>query len=114
VDKAINKATARHYSWGHNCDSWILAGTPGLSIKQELMSAGTKEQMHFHTHARQFFFILKGAATFYLEQQKEIVIEQQGLLIEPMTKHFIANKTSEPLEFLVISQPSTDYDRTNI
>jgi mannose-6-phosphate isomerase-like protein (cupin superfamily) len=70
--------------------------------------------LHFHTNAQQFFYILKGCATFYLEENKIVVTEQKGILINPKTKHFIANETAEQLDFLVISQPTTNNDRTTI
>ncbi len=108
----MDKHTATHYVWGDNCDSWVLADTPGLSVKQERMPDGTREKLHFHTHAQQFFFVLKGTATFYLEQDKIVLTEQKGLLITPTTKHYIANETAEALDFLVISQPTTNWDRT--
>jgi mannose-6-phosphate isomerase-like protein (cupin superfamily) len=114
TEKIIERQTAEHYLWGDNCDSWVLADTLGLSVKQESMPSGTKEKLHFHTNAQQFFFILKGSATFYLEDSKIILTEEKGLLIQPKTKHFIANETSEQLEFLVISQPTTNNDRTTI
>lgn len=114
TEKIIDKQTATHYLWGDNCDSWVLADTLGLSVKQESMPSSTREKLHFHTNAQQFFFILKGTATFYLEGRKTIVNEQKGILIQPKTKHYIANETSERLDFLVISQPTTNNDRTTI
>lgn len=112
--KVIDKQTAKHYFWGDNCDSWILSDSEGLSVKQESMPVDTKEKLHFHTQAQQFFFILKGTATFYLNDSIEIIGEQKGLLIEPKTKHYIANESDEVLDFLVISQPTTNNDRTII
>ena len=114
MNKVIDKQSAEHYLWGENCDSWVLVDTFGLSVKQENMPSGTREKLHFHTNAQQFFFILKGTATFYLENEQVIVTEQKGLSIQPETKHFIANETNENLEFLVISQPTTNNDRTTI
>jgi mannose-6-phosphate isomerase-like protein (cupin superfamily) len=114
MNKVTDKKNARHYLWGNNCESWALAETESLSVKLESMPPGTREQLHFHTNAQQFFFIVKGIATFYVDNKKEIVTEQQGLLINKNTKHFIANETNEPLDFLVISQPSTHKDRTNV
>jgi mannose-6-phosphate isomerase-like protein (cupin superfamily) len=114
TEKIIDKQTAEHYLWGDNCDSWVLTDTLGLSIKQESMPSSTREKLHFHTNAQQFFYILKGSATFYLEENKIIVTEQKGILINPKTKHFIANETTEQLDFLVISQPTTNNDRTTI
>jgi mannose-6-phosphate isomerase-like protein (cupin superfamily) len=112
--KVIEKETAEHYLWGDNCDSWVLADTEGLSVKQERMPSGTKEQLHFHINAQQFFFILKGIATFYIEEEKTIVAEHKGVLIKPGTKHFIANESNQQLDFLVISQPTTNNDRTTL
>ncbi|HRH46809.1 MAG TPA: cupin domain-containing protein [Pyrinomonadaceae bacterium] len=112
--KIIEKETAKHYFWGENCDSWVFVDSAVLSVKQEKMPSGTREKLHFHSQAQQFFFILKGSATFYLEGEKVEVSAQKGLLIKPNTKHFIANETDESLEFLVISQPTTNNDRTTI
>ena len=114
MNNIIDKLTASHYLWGEKCDSWVLNDTEGLSVKLESMPGGTKEKLHFHTNAQQFFFILKGIATFYSGSEKKIVNQQQGLSILPKTKHYIANETTEKLEFLVISQPSTNKDRTQV
>lgn len=112
--KIIDKQTALQYTWGNNCQSWILADTEGLSVKQESMPAGTREKLHFHNTAMQFFYILKGTATFYTETEKTIVPQQKSLLIEPKIRHYIENETGETLDFLVISQPSTNNDRIPI
>lgn len=113
MNNIIDKQSAHHYKWADNCDSWVLVNTPGLSVKHEKMPAGTKEKLHFHSNAQQFFFILKGKAVFYHNDKKEIIESQQGFLVIPMTRHYIANETKEPLEFLVISQPDTTNDRVN-
>jgi mannose-6-phosphate isomerase-like protein (cupin superfamily) len=112
--KIIDKQTAKHYLWGNNCDSWILADTEGLSVKQENMPAGTREKLHFHKGAQQFFFILKGSATFYIDDEKKVATENEGVLIKAKVRHYIANETQDRIEFLVISQPSTNNDRTTI
>jgi len=77
------------------------------------MPAGTKEKLHFHSNAQQFFFVLKGKAAFYHNDKKETIESQQGFLAIPITRHYIANETQEALEFLVISQPDTTNDRIN-
>jgi mannose-6-phosphate isomerase-like protein (cupin superfamily) len=110
----IDKHTAKHYTWGDNCQSWVLADTPELSVKEEMMPPGAKEQLHYHNRVQQFFFILKGTATFYCNEKKNTVNTQQGITIAPKTKHYIANETNAELEFLIISQPSTNRDRINI
>lgn len=108
----IDKQTAAHSLRGDHCDNWILADTDGLSVKQESMPAGAIEELHFHNHAQQFFFIFNGTATFYIENKKLIVAAQKGLLIQPKIKHYVANETDEKVDFLVISQPTTNNDRT--
>src|ERR1700677_3013445 len=95
-----SKKTAAHYTWGQNCDSWVLADTEGLSVKQESMPPGTKEQLHFHSKAQQFFYILKSSATFYCDGKKDRVNADAGILIPAGTKHYIANETQGRLEFL--------------
>jgi hypothetical protein len=57
MNKIIDKQSANYYQWGNNCDSWILANTPALSVKLEKMPAATKEKLHFHSKAQQFFFL---------------------------------------------------------
>lgn len=109
-----DKASAPHYNWGNNCDSWILNDSTGLSVKQELMPPGTKEQLHYHKEASQFFFIIKEMAVFYIDDIKYTVDEHQGITIQPGEKHFIANEKDDVLEFLVISQPSTNNDRITL
>jgi len=114
TNMVTDKKTAEHYLWGNNCDSWILADTAGLSVKQESMPSATREKLHFHTNAQQFFFILSGTATFYLEGEPIVVAKEQGILIQPGEKHYIANESDSQLEFLVISQPTTNDDRTTV
>lgn len=83
MGEVIDRNTAEHYLWDNNCDSWVFADTVGLSVKQGRMPSGTREKLHFHTNAQQFFFVLKGSATFYLEGNKIIVAEQKVILVRP-------------------------------
>ncbi|HWK06501.1 MAG TPA: cupin domain-containing protein [Puia sp.] len=104
----------KHYVWGERCDGWNLVDNPELSVKMERMPPHTAEQEHFHQHACQFFFILKGVAVFYTPEGSIEVKEQEGLEIRPGLPHRIANESEEDLEFILCSQPSTAGDRTNI
>jgi len=78
------------------------------------MPIGTKEKLHFHSNTQQFFFILKGTATFYIDKKQKLIQENQGITIDTSIKHFIANASEKMLSFLVISQPSTNNARVNI
>lgn len=110
----INKQNSKTYKWGKNCDSWVFVDTEDLSVKVESMPHGAKEKLHFHSRAKQFFYILKGEATFYLNGIIEIVNENEGVLIDPKIEHYIANETEDLLDFIVISQPTTNNDRTTL
>ncbi len=116
MGRVVDKNSTPHYFWGDKCSSWILMNRDSLSVKIETMPAGTKETLHYHSVARQFFFILKGTAVFYIDGKKETVKEQQGILIEPMSQHYIVNDTAEPIDFLLVSQPDNDStnDRTDV
>lgn len=103
-----------HYQWGEACDGWNLVDEQGLSVKQERMPAGTSEALHYHQHAQQFFFILKGEATFEIDNDTIILQEQEGIHIKAGCKHRIINRTSSDLEFILSSQPSTTGDRINL
>ncbi|MEN0051738.1 MAG: cupin domain-containing protein [Bacteroidota bacterium] len=106
-----SKANSEHYNWGNKCSGWHLVQTPSLSIIEELMPPNTQEQLHYHEFAQQFFRILKGKATFVIENEVIEVEAGNGIHILPKVKHRIRNDQVENLEFLVISEPTTRGDR---
>ena len=69
----ISTANADHYSWGGQCDGWHLVRAQGLSVIEERMPPGTAEVKHWHTRARQFFYVVSGT----------LVMDVEG--VEPMT-----------------------------
>lgn len=107
----ISKDSAEHYSWGDQCDGWHLVRTQGLSIIQEHMPPGAREVRHHHEKSRQFFFVLSGILTVEVDGVEETIREGQGLEIAPGVKHQAINSADTPVEFLVISQPTTRGDR---
>ncbi|MFA6276644.1 MAG: cupin domain-containing protein [Pedobacter sp.] len=104
---------SNHYKWGDNCDGWNFVSKADAAIKQELMPAQTAEKLHFHTYAEQFFYILKGQATFLIENETVLVNANKGLQIKAGDKHKISNETDQDLEFILFSYPSTQNDRTD-
>lgn len=108
-----SKRNSEHYYWGERCSGWHLVQSDELSVIQELMPANTQEQKHYHHFSQQFFYILKGAATFELDGKVTEVLQGEGIHIKPKTAHCIKNLASGDLEFLVISQPTTRSDRLN-
>lgn len=110
--KSINNS--EHYKWGDNCDGWFLLNKPNLSVIQEKMPPGTSEHRHFHTHSQQLFYILSGTATIEIDGSLFKLDIGESLHIEKGSNHYIANLEKIPLEFLVISEPHSHGDRTNI
>lgn len=100
-----------HYNWGAQCSGWHLVKTEALSVIQELMPEGSQEATHFHRHAQQFIYILKGAAVFEVEGKLLSVQAHEGIHIRPGAVHQIRNEGVGELHFLVISQPAISGDR---
>lgn len=105
---------AEHYTWGDDCDGWHLLRSDSLSVIQERMPPGTSEQLHFHKHAQQLFYILSGVATFEVNGDPKTVNTGQSIHIEKLTKHRISNNGNADLHFLVISEPRAHDDRINL
>ncbi len=78
------------------------------------MPPNTQEQRHYHQKAQQFFRIISGTATFEVREEIVTVQSGEGLHIPPNTPHCIRNDQKVPLEFLVISQPTTQSDRFDL
>ncbi len=108
---AIHAGNAPHYGWGNECDGWRLADHEALSVIEEAMPSGASEKLHFHTRARQFFYVLAGEASMEIGRETVVVGAGQGLEVPPGTPHRIYNWRADPLRFLVISAPTTRGDR---
>jgi mannose-6-phosphate isomerase-like protein (cupin superfamily) len=109
----ISTASAEHYVWGEVCDGWHLLKHAGLSVIQERVPPGASETRHFHSTARQFFYVLTGVATVEFDRHSIELKAGEGCEIPPTIRHRFANRSAEEVSFLVISSPSTQGDRTN-
>ena len=105
---------AGHYIWGDNCEGWYLLQSKKLSVIQEKIPFGKREQLHLHVNSQQVFYILSGIATFEIQGHITIVHAMESVHIPPGTQHFIANLHQDDLIFLVISEPESHNDRQNI
>ena len=106
--------TAEHYIWGGDCDGWHLLRHPDLSVIRERVPPGRGEVRHYHSRARQYFFVLSGQATLEFDEGDVVFGPSEGVHVPPGVNHRFSNKGSEPVEFLVISSPTTQGDRTNV
>ena len=82
-----------------------------LSVIKECMPPGTSEVRHHHQKAQQFFFILSGAASMEIEGETIRLSDGEGVHVPPGQRHQIRNESSDPVRFLVISQPPSHCDR---
>lgn len=75
---------------------------------------GSSEKRHCHAVSRQFFFVLNGVLSMELEGDMHDIKALQGLEIPPKSKHQARNDTESPVEFIVISHPTTRGDRSEL
>jgi mannose-6-phosphate isomerase-like protein (cupin superfamily) len=112
--KPVDRSSAEHYIWGQVCDGWHLVKRPDMSIITERVPPGARETRHLHGTARQFFFVLKGTAVIEANGARVTCTEGQGLEVAPGVPHQFMNESSEPVDFLVFSHPTTRGDRTEV
>ncbi|HEX4039613.1 MAG TPA: cupin domain-containing protein [Acidobacteriaceae bacterium] len=111
MSEPASAATAEHYVWAEVCDGWHLARGESLSVIEERMPPGTREQRHSHTRARQFFYVLAGELTMEVEGRTHSLAAHHGLEIAPGERHQALNASGEDVRFLVISTPPAQADR---
>lgn len=109
-----NIENSEYYFWGDSCQGWHLLKSDSLSIIQEKMPANTMESLHFHSKAQQFFYIINGTATLMINSKTYIIEKGSGIHIQANEIHQIFNNTTKDLEFIVISEPKSHGDRTNL
>jgi mannose-6-phosphate isomerase-like protein (cupin superfamily) len=110
----VSKKNAEHYVWGENCDGWHMLKDPDLHVIQESVPPGKSEQRHLHSVAQQFFFILNGQAVMELEGRDYALSAGEGIHIQAGKPHQFKNPYKDPVEFLVISNPTTHGDRSDL
>ena len=109
---ATSCATAEHYEWGEGCDGWVLLPRDDLMVIQERMPPATSEVRHFHSRARQFFYVLSGELVMELGGTLHLIPASHGIEIPPLARHRASNAGKLEVNFLVISSPTTRGDRT--
>lgn len=102
---------AEHYIWGEGCDGWHLAKSPNLSVIQERVPPGASEVHHYHQCSEQFFYVLAGIASVYIDDNRFQIEPGHGLHIPAGVIHQLRNEQEVDLEFLVISTPPSHNDR---
>jgi mannose-6-phosphate isomerase-like protein (cupin superfamily) len=100
--------------WASVCDGWRLIDTPALSVVEERVPPGAEEMRHHHNEARQFFYVLSGAAVLQMEGREHQISAGSGIEVAPGVRHKFMNRSDHDVVFLVISAPSTKADRIDV
>ena len=109
--KIVNRENAEHYNWKTVCDGWHFLKSDELSITAEKMPPNTFEDMHYHSKARQFFYVLSGEAEMRFRNETLKLKVGTGVEIEQMEIHQMANVSENPVEFIVVSMPKSHGDK---
>lgn len=114
MNRVISKGNTEYYRWGNLCEGWHYLKNKNVSVIVEVMPVGTSEKLHYHENAQQFFYILKGMAKITIDGKNFLLKPSNGIEIEAMKRHKIANIGDEELEFLLYSSPPTIGDRIDL
>jgi mannose-6-phosphate isomerase-like protein (cupin superfamily) len=110
----IGRENAEHYVWGDRCDGWRLLARQDLSVIEERIPPGLGEVPHFHTHARQLFYVRSGGLRIDVHGESLTLRPGESLEVVPGATHRVHNPFEVDAVFLVISTPTTAGDRTNV
>ena len=112
--RVVDIHSSEQYQWGRSSQGWHLLNRPDLSVIQEQVPPGDRERRHFHSTARQFFYILQGEAVLEVDGLRFQLSSGQGLEIPPGAQHQFMNESADAVTFLVVSSPHAHGDRTNV
>lgn len=107
-----SKANVVARVWGGTCETWELLSRSDLAVFHERMPPGTAEEEHFHSKARQFFFVLEGELQITVLGSDHVLSCHEGLEIPPGERHRVRNVSKGTTEFLAIAHPTTRGDRS--
>jgi mannose-6-phosphate isomerase-like protein (cupin superfamily) len=108
---SVNTSSAEHYVWGGVSDGWRLLDRDDLSVIEERVPAGGKEDWHTHVHARQFFYVLEGTAVMRTDTGDVVLEARSGVEVPPGIGHQFTNPGPDEVRFLVVSSPNSRGDR---
>ncbi len=114
MTRVTNRGAADHYTWGAVCDGWRLLAGNDLAVTEERIPPGGGEVAHYHTRARQCFYVLRGELTMEFADRSVALRAGDALEIVPGTVHRAHNAGAVDTDFLVISAPTTKADRTDV
>jgi len=110
----ITLEKADQYKWGEVGMGWLLKTSPELTIAQRVLSPGVKEKKHYHNHAWQFFYILEGEGTIFVDNELIQIKADESIEVSPLSVHQMINSGDSLIRYLVISKPNSFEDRVDV
>lgn len=114
MTKVVSVDNSEHYSWAAGADGWHLLKSSELSVIEECVAPGGREERHSHDASQQFFYVLSGVACIEAQGETYVLQAGCGLHVPARVPHQFMNKGSTPVRFLVISHPNSHGDRVAI
>jgi len=106
-----SRSTVDGRDWGDGCRAWDLVHRPELRVTSETMPPRTVEVPHRHDRARQVFLVHAGRLTLVVGEVAIAAGPGEAVEVAPGVVHQARNGGDGPLEFTVVSTPTTEGDR---
>lgn len=101
-------------NWGDECDGWWLHQNEKFTVISERMPPDTAEKQRYHSHTDQFFYCLEGDLDIQIGHEEHKLKSQDGLFVPAKALHKVMNRSTEQVQFLVISCPNSHHDRIDL
>lgn len=102
------------YTWGESEVGWKLLEHESLQIRQERMSPDTSEIAHLHQKIDQYFYVLAGQLAIECANNEVLLGPQEGAFVPANCLHRAYNAGPIDVDFLVISNGQTAFDRIEV
>ncbi len=113
MDK-ITLENADQYQWGNAGKGWLLSLSKDRTVAERELSPGVKEVRHYHKEAWQFFYILSGTGTMWVDGETVELSKNEAFEVDPQRHHQLSNTGEEQMRYLVFSTPNSYDDRIEV
>jgi mannose-6-phosphate isomerase-like protein (cupin superfamily) len=82
------------------------------SLAEARIAPGQTTEEHYHIHAEEIYYILRGKGRMWLENDSREIRAGDGIAIPPGTRHKIENSNKEPMVLLCCCAPAYTHEDT--
>jgi len=112
--KKITLDNSEQFHWGKAGIGWMLSNSDKVTIVERQLSEGTREVKHYHNKSWQFFYVISGVGTMFIDDDEIEISSDESVEVDPLCKHQFANSGDGILRYLVISIPNSYGDRVEV